>query len=70
MSKDPHLKRQKQIRMSEDVRQRFEKAQKNSGLTGEEFIARLLDQHDRRNEPSTDDLLAMLRARIPDKKPQ
>lgn len=46
MRKDPHLKRQKQIRMSDEVRERFETAQKASGLTGEDFICHLLDAAD------------------------
>lgn len=43
MSKDLHLKRQKQIRMSDEVRERFEAAQAESGMTGEEFVVYLLD---------------------------
>lgn len=64
MSKDPHLKRQKQIRMSDEVRERFEMAQAESGLTGEDFIVRCLDALGRTNQPTNKELLAMLKERL------
>lgn len=64
MSKDPHLKRQKQIRMSDEVRERFEKAQKKSKLTGERFIEALLNAHEGKNQPTNAELLDMLKERL------
>lgn len=70
MSKDPHLKRQKQIRMSDDLRLRFEAAQKASGLTAEDFVARALDalENANRNQPTDDELVDMLAARLKEKR--
>ncbi|HAE26097.1 MAG TPA: hypothetical protein DCG58_02965 [Hyphomonas adhaerens] len=61
MSKDPHLKRQKQIRMSDEVRQRFDAAQEASGLTAEEFIVRCLDALEGRDEITQADVLEWIR---------
>ena len=57
MSKDPHLKKQKQIRMDDALRARFDKAQKKSGLPADEFVARCLDAMEKRNEPSQADII-------------
>jgi DNA-binding MarR family transcriptional regulator len=64
MKKDPHTKRQKQIRMTDELRERFDEAVKNSGLSSDQFIERLLDRADKHKEPSTDELLSMLRRRL------
>lgn len=57
MSKDPHLKRQKQIRMSDEVRERFDRAQKKSKMTGEQFVEALLNAHERKNDLTKQDVL-------------
>jgi hypothetical protein len=66
MSKDPHLKRQKQIRMDDKLRARFDKAQKASGLAADEFIERCLDALEcaAKNQPSNAELLDMLKERL------
>lgn len=50
MSKDPHLKRQKQIRMSDEVRERFDRAQKKSKLIGEDFVVAMLDAYEGKSD--------------------
>lgn len=64
MKKDPHTKRQKQIRMTDELRARFDKAIKDSGLATDQFIERLLDRADQHKEPTTEELFAMLRRRL------
>jgi predicted DNA-binding protein len=61
MSKDPHLKRQKQIRMSDEVRERFDAAVAESGMTGEEFIVSAMDALDRKNDLTQKDVLDWIR---------
>lgn len=66
MSKDPHLKRQKQIRMDDKLRARFDKAQKASGLAADEFVERCLDaiENAGSNQPTNSELIDMLKARL------
>lgn len=64
MSKDPHLKRQKQIRMDDELRARFDAAQKASGLPADEFVSRCLDALEHRNQPTNKELLDMLKERL------
>jgi antitoxin component of RelBE/YafQ-DinJ toxin-antitoxin module len=64
MTKDLHKKRQKQIRMSDDLRARFDEAVKNSGLPTDQFIEHLLNLADGRNQPSNTELLAILKERL------
>lgn len=63
---DAHKKRQKQIRMADDVRQRFDAAQKRSGLTGEQFVEALLDSYEGKNAPSKREIIAFLEAELRD----
>lgn len=70
MTKDLHTKRQKQIRMSDKLRQRFEKAQEKTGLTADVFVERLLDAYEGRRELSDDELLEIMKARLAAKKTQ
>lgn len=63
---DPCVKRPRPFRLSDDVRDRFEAAQKASGLTAERFIVHCLDALDAQgqNQPSNQELLEMLRQRL------
>lgn len=46
MKKSAHTKQQKQIRMTAELRARFEKAQKATGLAADAFVEKLLDLHE------------------------
>ena len=59
-----HKKRQKQMRLTNRVRERFEKAQEESGMTADAFIEYLLDQADGEAITNTQ-LIAVLRERLP-----
>ena len=61
MSKDPHLKRQKQIRMDDELRARFDAAQKASGLPADEFVSLCLDALDRNNDLTQDQVIDWIR---------
>lgn len=64
MKKDPHKKRQKQIRMTDELRTRFDKAVKDSGLATDQFVEQLLNLADGQNQPSNTELLAILKERL------
>lgn len=62
---DAHKKRQKQIRMSDETRLRFEAAQKNSGLSGEAFIKLCLDALEGQGALTKKAVIAWLDKKIP-----
>ncbi|MEO0449106.1 MAG: hypothetical protein AAFZ74_02165 [Pseudomonadota bacterium] len=64
MKKDPHTKRQKQIRMTDELRARFDKAVKDSGLATDQYVEHLLNLADGQNQPSNTELLAILKERL------
>lgn len=66
MTKDPHLKKQKQIRMSDQLRDRFEAALASSGLPADVFIERCLDalEAKRSSRPTNAELVAMVAERL------
>ncbi len=64
MKKDLHTKRQKQIRMTDELRARFDKAIKDSGLPTDQYLEHLLNLADGKNQPSNTELLAIIRERL------
>lgn len=52
------------IRMDDDLRARFDAAQKASGLPADEFVSRCLDALEHRNQPTNKELLDMLKERL------
>ena len=58
---DKRVKTQKQFRLSEEVKNRLEAAQRQSGLTGEDFIVHCLDALEQRNDLTVEQVLAAVR---------
>lgn len=70
MMSDPHLKRAKNIRMADDLRQRFEKLQETAGMPADQFIALLLDSYESRSGMSDSELISRLEMRLRKRSPE